>query len=383
MRGRQRAVLGASGGDRQPARQRRPAHRADRPETPASDRRQVRRHRPRVSDFAAGDRRHRRDRRRLLPRVRRTDAVRRPRRSCSRRCSRATPSSTSPRRCGSPASTSARSPRSSPLGGNSQDAASSRWTSTPTACRSMPTRPRRSATRIFLEGNFYVDLHPGTPSAPILHSGATLPAANTAGPVQLDRVLSALTAERPGQPPDARAGASARRSIDAADAPRRTPPNQDPSVRGLTGAQALNAVARVLRGRVQGIGDRQPGAARNPAARSERMPYRATRRCSGPWPRARPSWRASSTTFDADDGDARLAPERAERLDRRAAAAAAHHATRADLAERLVRPDPDVRQGDPARASSSSIRRSARRCRGSRRRRRWSRRASSAAWSRT
>ncbi len=47
-------------------------------------------------------------------------------------------------------------------------------------------------SRILLEGNFYVDLHPGTPEAPLLSSGATLPAANTSGPVQLDRVLSAL-----------------------------------------------------------------------------------------------------------------------------------------------------------------------------------------------
>jgi virulence factor Mce-like protein len=47
-------------------------------------------------------------------------------------------------------------------------------------------------TRIFLEGNFYVNLEPGTPEAPILNSGATLPAANTSGPVQLDRVLSSL-----------------------------------------------------------------------------------------------------------------------------------------------------------------------------------------------
>ena len=46
--------------------------------------------------------------------------------------------------------------------------------------------------RIFLEGNYYVDLRPGSPSAPTLQSGATLAAANTAGPVQLDRVLSAL-----------------------------------------------------------------------------------------------------------------------------------------------------------------------------------------------
>lgn len=47
-------------------------------------------------------------------------------------------------------------------------------------------------SRILLEGNFYVDLHPGTPEAPVLASGATLPAANTSGPVQLDRILSAL-----------------------------------------------------------------------------------------------------------------------------------------------------------------------------------------------
>jgi phospholipid/cholesterol/gamma-HCH transport system substrate-binding protein len=47
-------------------------------------------------------------------------------------------------------------------------------------------------SRILLEGNFYVDLHPGTPEAPILSSGDTLPAANTSGPVQLDRVLSSL-----------------------------------------------------------------------------------------------------------------------------------------------------------------------------------------------
>ena len=46
--------------------------------------------------------------------------------------------------------------------------------------------------RLFLEGNFYVDLHPGTPGAPTVSSGAVLPASQTTGPVQLDRVLSAL-----------------------------------------------------------------------------------------------------------------------------------------------------------------------------------------------
>ncbi|MEA2478244.1 MAG: phospholipid/cholesterol/gamma-HCH transport system substrate-binding protein, partial [Thermoleophilaceae bacterium] len=46
--------------------------------------------------------------------------------------------------------------------------------------------------RIFLEGNFFVDLKPGTPNAPTLGSGSTLPLAQTTVPVQLDEILSSL-----------------------------------------------------------------------------------------------------------------------------------------------------------------------------------------------
>jgi phospholipid/cholesterol/gamma-HCH transport system substrate-binding protein len=46
--------------------------------------------------------------------------------------------------------------------------------------------------RLFLEGNFYVDLKPGSPSAPELGDGGTIPLSQTAIPVQLDQVLSAL-----------------------------------------------------------------------------------------------------------------------------------------------------------------------------------------------
>lgn len=46
--------------------------------------------------------------------------------------------------------------------------------------------------RIFLEGNFFVDLHPGSPSAPTLGDGDTIPVNQTSDPVQLDQVLSAL-----------------------------------------------------------------------------------------------------------------------------------------------------------------------------------------------
>jgi virulence factor Mce-like protein len=46
--------------------------------------------------------------------------------------------------------------------------------------------------RLLLEGNFYIDLHPGTPEGRILRSGQTVPASQTGGPVQIDRVLSSL-----------------------------------------------------------------------------------------------------------------------------------------------------------------------------------------------
>jgi phospholipid/cholesterol/gamma-HCH transport system substrate-binding protein len=46
--------------------------------------------------------------------------------------------------------------------------------------------------RIFLEGNFFVDLQPGSPEAPTLDDGGTLKVTQTATPVQLDEVLTSL-----------------------------------------------------------------------------------------------------------------------------------------------------------------------------------------------
>jgi phospholipid/cholesterol/gamma-HCH transport system substrate-binding protein len=48
--------------------------------------------------------------------------------------------------------------------------------------------------RIFLEGNFFVDISPGSPSAPALGDGDRVPINQTSAPVQLDQVLSALQA---------------------------------------------------------------------------------------------------------------------------------------------------------------------------------------------
>ena len=91
--------------------------------------------------------------------------------------------------------------------------------------------------RIFLEGNFYVDLKPGSPNAPVLASGSTLPAPQTAGPVQLDRVLAALNSD---------ARANLQTLLQGIGGALNAPPTpaqdatQDPIVRGLTGGQALN-----------------------------------------------------------------------------------------------------------------------------------------------
>jgi phospholipid/cholesterol/gamma-HCH transport system substrate-binding protein len=48
--------------------------------------------------------------------------------------------------------------------------------------------------RLFLEGNLFVDLHPGSPSAPELHSGSVVPQTQTSNSVQFDQVLTDLQA---------------------------------------------------------------------------------------------------------------------------------------------------------------------------------------------
>lgn len=95
--------------------------------------------------------------------------------------------------------------------------------------------------RIFLEGNWFVELQPGSPSAKTLSSGATLPVTQTSDPVQLDQVLDALNT-------DTRAnlqnflinyGEALTRKPEAAE-----DAEQDPEVRGLNAAQALNKTYR-------------------------------------------------------------------------------------------------------------------------------------------
>jgi phospholipid/cholesterol/gamma-HCH transport system substrate-binding protein len=92
-------------------------------------------------------------------------------------------------------------------------------------------------SRIFLEGNFFVDLKPGTPSAPIVHDGDTLAVNQTATPVQLDQLLTALQSNDREYLQDLLKGLGngLTRSPSAADDAQ-----QDPLVRGDSAAAALN-----------------------------------------------------------------------------------------------------------------------------------------------
>jgi virulence factor Mce-like protein len=49
--------------------------------------------------------------------------------------------------------------------------------------------------RIFLEGNYFVDLQPGSPDSPERESGSTIPPAQTAAPVQFGQLLTALQSD--------------------------------------------------------------------------------------------------------------------------------------------------------------------------------------------
>jgi virulence factor Mce-like protein len=117
--------------------------------------------------------------------------------------------------------------------------------------------------RLFLEGNFYVDLAPGSPDAGPMPDRGVIPVTRTSVPVQLDQVLATLQSDT---------RLALRRTVGGlGDAFGSTPTakedaSQDPAVQGLTGGQALNrtldsspealrdgaTVLDSLRGRVNG-----------------------------------------------------------------------------------------------------------------------------------
>jgi len=91
--------------------------------------------------------------------------------------------------------------------------------------------------RIFLEGNEFVDLQPGTPSAPTIDDGDTIPSTQTAAPVQFDQILTALQSDTRDDLKQLLEGYGTALTYEPTGA---DDANQDPDVKGKTGAQALN-----------------------------------------------------------------------------------------------------------------------------------------------
>jgi ABC-type transporter Mla subunit MlaD len=91
--------------------------------------------------------------------------------------------------------------------------------------------------RIFLEGNFFVDIQPGTPGAGTVKDGGTIPITQTSGPVQLDQVLTALQSDTRKQLQILLQGYG--NALNGKPLPGEDD-DQEASVKGLTGAEALN-----------------------------------------------------------------------------------------------------------------------------------------------
>jgi ABC-type transporter Mla subunit MlaD len=91
--------------------------------------------------------------------------------------------------------------------------------------------------RIFLEGNFFVDISPGTPGSDPVKDGGTVPITQTSGPVQLDQVLTALQSDTRKQLQVLVQGYGD--ALNGKPLPDEDK-DQDPDVKGLTAGEALN-----------------------------------------------------------------------------------------------------------------------------------------------
>ena len=199
--------------------------------------------------------------------------------------------------------------------------------------------------RIFLEGNEFVDLSPGTPSAPTIDDGDTLPATQTAAPVQFDQILTALQSDTRE---DLKRllegyGTALTYAPTAAD-----DVGQDPDVKGKTAAQSLNRSI-----------DYAPGALKNVAIVNNALLGLQQHDLSGLVANTAKVTKALSaneeslkdlvTNFNTTLGALAAAAVQPPADDRPARPDAAAHRQRADAPQRLVPQHARLRQGDPPR----------------------------------
>jgi phospholipid/cholesterol/gamma-HCH transport system substrate-binding protein len=91
--------------------------------------------------------------------------------------------------------------------------------------------------RIFLEGNFFVDLKPGSPQADELEDGGTIQVTQTATPVQLDEVLTTLQSDSRQDLKDVLNALAVALNSEPTAAEDE---DADPSARGETAAKSFN-----------------------------------------------------------------------------------------------------------------------------------------------
>ena len=91
--------------------------------------------------------------------------------------------------------------------------------------------------RIFLEGNFFLDVKPGSPSAPELESGEDIPITQTSTAVQLDQILTSLQAPTRENLQRLLQGYGQALNTKPTAAEDRV---SDPDIRGETAAEATN-----------------------------------------------------------------------------------------------------------------------------------------------
>ena len=95
--------------------------------------------------------------------------------------------------------------------------------------------------RIFLEGNLFMNLKPGSPSAPELDDGGTIPVSQTSAPVQLDQVLGMLQTNTRKDLQNLLVGYG--EALNGEPTPAEDA-DQDPDVKGETAGTALNQSLR-------------------------------------------------------------------------------------------------------------------------------------------
>jgi phospholipid/cholesterol/gamma-HCH transport system substrate-binding protein len=91
--------------------------------------------------------------------------------------------------------------------------------------------------RIFLEGNFFIDVQPGTPQAADAGDGDTIPMSQTAAPVQLDQVLGSLKTDARSDLQNLLKGYG---EALAGQPTAQQDSDQDPSTQGETAGESLN-----------------------------------------------------------------------------------------------------------------------------------------------